>query len=132
MSQDMAYNAEYQHGWIMSEPGASKLSVSFFQPKTSNQRDVYSKATLRLVHLSPMQRSPSGEGAPTPGRSPISIVVNGKLMRDGYEPVSADYWTTDDFDVTHLMRDGSNLVEIQLEAGATADYWILEVRVICV
>jgi Astacin (Peptidase family M12A). len=116
------YNSYYGNSWIMNQPNASFIEVNFNQPKQYGGRDIYSKAHLKMVHLTSMN-------GPSAGSSPIDIVVNGTVFKRDYSPPSGNYMT-DDWDITNLMRDGANTIRLNFK-NAVTNYWIQSLQVLC-
>lgn len=116
------FNQYYGNSWLMNQPNASFIEVKFNQPKRYGGNDIYSKATLKLVHLTSMT------GA-SPGSSPIDIIVNGKAIKEDYSPPSSNY-LNDQWDITTLMEDGDNVVQLNFK-NAMTNYWIQKLQVDC-
>ena len=116
------YNAHYGNSWLMNHPNQSFIEVKFDQPKQFGGLDIYSKATLKMVHLT------SSLGAKA-GSSPIDIIVNGQKIKGDYSPPSSNY-LTDSWDITNYMKDGSNVVRLNFKSAVT-NYWINKLQVDC-
>lgn len=116
------FNKYYGNSWIMNQPNASYIEVSFNQPKQYGGKDIYSKATLKMVHLTSMN-------GPKAGNSPVDILVNGTVIKKDYSPPSGNY-LTDNFDVSQYMKDGQNVVRINFK-NASTNYWINKLQVDC-
>ena len=116
------YNQNYGNSWLMNQPNGSFIEVKFDQPKQWDGKDIYSKATLKMVHLT------SSLGAKA-GSSPIDIIVNGQKIKGDYSPPSDNY-LTDNWDITTYMKDGSNVVRLNFKS-AVSNYWIQKLQVDC-
>lgn len=116
------FNSGYGNSWLMNQPNASFIEVSFDQPKTYDGADEYGKATLRLVHLTSMLGS-------EPGHSPVDIEVNGQVIAADHSPPSAGY-LTEEWDVTDHLVDGPNVVRLSFK-DARSNYWIQSLQVDC-
>ena len=116
------FNQHYGNSWIMNQPNASYIDVAFNQPKQYGGKDIYSKATLKMVHLTSMN-------GPKSGNSPVDIIVNGTVIKKNYSPPSGNY-LTDEFDISQYMKDGANVVRVNFK-NASTNYWIHKLQVIC-
>lgn len=116
------FNRYYGNSWIMNRPGGSFIQVDFHQPKQYAGEDIYTTAKLKLEHLTSMLYR-------QPGHSPIDITVNDETIKTDYSPPSGTY-TTDEFDITELMRDGHNVVRLDFKR-ARSNYWIRTLQVDC-
>jgi hypothetical protein len=116
------YNQAYGNSWIMNFPGESFIEVNFNEPKTFEGKKIWTRANLRLTHLS----STGGGGF----LSPINIVVNGSAIKTSYSPPSGN-WMEDVFDISAQMKDGDNNVRLEFQRGAQMNYWINSLKVNC-
>ena len=116
------FNQQYGNSWIMNQPNASFVEVNFNQPNMFAGKDIYSKATLRMVHLTSM-------AYPKAGNSPVDILVNGHKIKENYSPPSGNY-LTDEWDISKHMKDGANVVRVNFKSAST-NYWIKKLQVDC-
>lgn len=116
------FNQFYGNSWLMNQPNASFIEVKFNQPKKFAGKDIYRKATLKLVHLT----STAGS---KPGSSPIDILVNGQVFKKDYSPPSGNY-LAEQWDITSLMKDGANVIRLNFKSAKT-NYWIQKLQVDC-
>ena len=117
------FNSYYGNSWIMNQPGASFIEMRFNQPKQFDNKDVYSSANLKMVHLTSM-------AYPYPGYSPVSIALNGHLIADNHSPDSGNY-LTENWDVMQYMNDGDNVLRIDFKHGARTNYWVHSIDLEC-
>lgn len=114
------FNQQYGNSWLMNQPNASFIEVSFNQPKQYQGNDIYSTAILRMSHLTSMN-------GPKAGNSPVDIIVNGNILKENYSPPSGNY-LTDKWDILQYMNDGANTVRINFKSAQT-NYWIKNMQV---
>lgn len=117
------FNNYYGNSWLMNLPNQSFIEVRFNQPKQYAGKNIYSRALLRLVHLTSMLY-------PNPGFSPIDIIVNGTTIKSDYSPPSGNY-LTEEWDITANMKDGDNVIRLNFK-NARSNYWINKLQVDCV
>jgi hypothetical protein len=110
------YNKFYKKSWLMHIPGRSNITAHFCIDK-----DIKTSNKLTLVHLT------SSKGSRR-GYSPVKIVINGKVFKSKYDPVSMDY-KTDTWDISKFLQDGNNELVISLLAGAKTNYWIRSLKI---
>lgn len=112
------YNSYYGNSWIMHYPGSSffKLSVNV------EHRNLAKKYMLDLFHLSSIVSGHLMDAR-------ISIYVNGKALVTGHNPNNCGY-IHEQFEVTQLLADGANSIEIRFDDGAQTNYWIQSLAII--
>ena len=99
------FNYAYPWNWYMGWNNHSYIEVTPILTKEQAEK----KWNLILSQLSSK-----------PGRSPISIEVNGKLIANGFQPY-VDAWREDYFPVD--LKEGENTITIRL-LNANTCYWI--------
>lgn len=99
------FNHAYPWNWLMHVNNRSYIQVTPVLTKEQAEK----KWNLILSHLSAL-----------PGRSPISIEVNGNLIAHGFQPY-VDAWREDYFPVD--LHEGTNTIKIKL-LDADTNYWI--------
>lgn len=99
------FNHDYPWNWLMHWKYDSYIKVTPVLTKEQAEK----KWNLILSQLSSK-----------PGRSPISIEVNGKLIANWFQPY-VDAWREDHFPVA--LQEGANTIKIRL-LDADTNYWI--------
>lgn len=110
------FNSYYKRSWIMHSPGRSYIKFEFAHPKSG-----FSKINLVMIHLTSMN-------GPRAGDSPIDIVINGDKFKSRYNVGNGNY-QKDTFDVTALIEEGANLLQLNFCTGARTNYWIQNLKI---
>ncbi len=110
------FNRFYKRSWIMHYPASSYIKFEFGHPKSG-----FSKVNLVMVHLTSMN-------GPRAGSSPIDIVINGDMFKSRYNVGNGNY-QKDTFDITQLVEEGANLIQLNFCSGARTNYWIQSMKV---
>ncbi|MBV6647755.1 MAG: hypothetical protein KI790_20015 [Cyclobacteriaceae bacterium] len=116
------YNSYYGNSWIMHSPGRSFIKVTFNQTIKSGSKKLFSKIQLNMTHL-------TSSLGPRSGYSPVNIIINGTTFKSKYSPPSAG-WVYDKFNVTDLIKDGANTIQIDFVSGARSNYWINKLQLV--
>ncbi len=108
------YNSFYGNSWLMHYSGSSFIEFEF----DKDYRDS-DPAFLEITHLSSLVN-----GQPY---SPISIYVNDQSFLPHHDPHNGN-WIHERFDVTGWLKDGTNVIRLELDHDAITNYWIRDVK----
>ena len=114
--QGTMFNDYYKGSWIMHYPGMSYIKINFNHQKTGN-----ATVNLVLVHLTSMLNGSNGF-------APIDILVNNTVYKSQYDVVNGNY-QQDTFDITNLIAEGDNTIQLNFCNGARSNYWIRDFKV---
>jgi hypothetical protein len=118
VSDDVKF--ESKKGYLeMSHRGQSYIKIKFDQPKTYEEKKIYTKANLKIVHH-------TMRATDRPGYSPVDIYINGKMWRREYTTPASSQSEDDSLlsqeDISLFLEDGDNEIILKLSEGATNSY----------